>query len=54
MYLWRGGGGYALDNFGCCRWRAFRRTDAVDGVSRGGEKSVLRHELILLVGRIRR
>lgn len=56
-YLWRGGGWLCARQFRAAfAAGAFRRTDAVDGVSRGGESPYYANELILLpfVGRIRR
>lgn len=56
-YLWRGGGRLCARQFRAAfAAGAFRRTDAVDGISRGGESPYYANELILLpfVGRIRR
>lgn len=56
-YLWRGGGRLCARQFRAAfAAGAFRRPDAVDGVSRGGESPYYANELILLpfVGRIRR
>lgn len=56
-YLWRGSGRLCARQFRAAfAAGAFRRSDAVDGVSRGGESPYYANELILLpfVGRIRR